>query len=142
MSEVTFLKEVNDTNFKEEVLDQDGPTLVKFEADFCGPCKMMQVTLDQMFKKEVNDPENALLTKFQGAKVDVTKAVETTPQYAVKGIPTLMVIYKGKVIGLPKVGAMQEGQITEALSTWLAKIEEQEAEEKDEEVVDLSDEEL
>ncbi len=81
---------LNDNNFKSEILDSKGVSIVDFYADWCGPCQMMAPIFEEA-AKEVGD--NA---KF--AKLNVDEARETAMKFGVMSIPTLIVFKDGKVI--------------------------------------------
>jgi thioredoxin 1 len=100
------IKKVNDESFQKEVLDSDQVVLVKFGADFCGPCKMITQNLEEML-----EDEEGLLSDFKVVAVDVEESVETAPQYAIRSIPTLIFMRNGKVVGKPRIGAQQRGQL-------------------------------
>lgn len=100
-------KPVSDDTFKQDVLEASGPVLVDFWAEWCGPCKMVSPILDE------------LATEFAGkltvAKVNIDDNPMTPNEYAVRGIPTLILFKDGKPVET-KVGAMPKG----ALKAWIA----------------------
>lgn len=83
---LTFTKD----NFDKEVLQSDIPVLVDFWAAWCGPCRMVAPTVDQ------------LAEDFQGkvkvGKVNVDEQGELAEKYRIMTIPTLMVFKDGKVV--------------------------------------------
>ncbi len=94
----------SDENFETEVLKADGPVLVDFWAEWCGPCKMIAPVLDQV-AEQYGD-------KLTIAKVDVDTNRDIAMQYSVRSIPTLMIFKDGEVQNT-KMGAMSKGQLTE-----------------------------
>jgi thioredoxin 1 len=82
--------EVTDANFKAEVLDSTTPVLVDFWAEWCGPCKMIAPSVEQ------------LATDFAGklkvGKVDVDSNQQTAMQFGIRSIPTLLIFKNGKVV--------------------------------------------
>jgi len=82
--------EVDDSNFDQEVLGAALPVLVYFWAEWCGPCKMLAPTLDQV-AAEVGD-------KAVIAKVDVDKAQATAVKFAVRSIPAIFILKDGQVV--------------------------------------------
>ncbi len=82
--------EVNDANFSPQVLGSDKPVLVDFWAEWCGPCKMIAPTVEQLAGEYAG--------KLSVAKLDVDANPQTAMQFGVHGIPTLLVFNKGKVV--------------------------------------------
>ncbi len=94
---------VNEDDFESKVLQADGPVLVDFWAEWCGPCKMIAPILDQV--------ANEYGGKITIAKMDVESNKQTPMKYGVRGIPTLM-IFKGGNVEATKVGALNKSQLT------------------------------
>ena len=94
---------VSEDDFEDKVLQADGPVLVDFWAEWCGPCKMIAPILDQ-----VADEYGGKITI---AKMDVESNKQTPMKYGVRGIPTLM-IFKGGNVEATKVGALNKSQLT------------------------------
>ena len=93
---------VTDSSFDEEVLNADGPVLVDYWAEWCGPCKMIAPIVEEI-ADEYGD-------KLKVAKMDIDSNMMTPQQYSIRGIPTLMIFRDGKVQAT-KVGAMTKGQL-------------------------------
>ena len=98
---------VGDTDFEAQVLKSDTPVLVDFWAEWCGPCKMIGPIVDEM--------ANTYAGKVKVVKVNIDHNPQTPRQYAVRGIPTLMLFKDGQMASM-KAGAMPKGKIVE----WLA----------------------
>ena len=94
---------VNEDDFEATVLKADGPVLVDFWAEWCGPCKMIAPLLDQV-ADELGD-------KITIAKMDVEANKQTPMKYGVRGIPTLMIFKDGNVEAT-KVGALNKSQLS------------------------------
>ncbi len=88
---------INSSNFKEEILDFNGISVVDFYADWCGPCKMLAPILD-----ELSDNYDSKIVKF--GKLDVESNQDLSNQYQIQGIPNVIIFNKGKmykqVVGL------------------------------------------
>lgn len=94
---------VTDATFDSEVLKADGPVLVDFWAEWCGPCKMIAPILDDVSKGYAG--------KLKVAKLNIDENPGTPPKYGIRGIPTLMLFKNGNVEAT-KVGAVSKSQLT------------------------------
>ena len=98
-------------NFKSEVLESSQPVLVDFWAEWCGPCKMIGPTIEE------------LAVEFDGkakvAKVNVDEQPKLAQQYGVRSIPTLLFFRDGKVAE-QLVGAAQKDTLAEKLNNLIA----------------------
>jgi len=92
---------VNDNNFEEEVLKSNIPVLVDFYADWCGPCKMLSPTVDEVAVE--NDD-------IKVVKVNVDESQEVAIKYQVMSIPTLVVIKNGNEVNR-SVGLIDKEEI-------------------------------
>lgn len=82
--------ELNDGNFKEEVLDYKGTVVVDFFAEWCGPCKMMAPVFHDL-AEEAKD-------KAKFCKLNVDGAQRTAMEYGVMSIPTFIIFKDGKKV--------------------------------------------
>lgn len=73
-----------------ELISGEQPVLVDFFATWCGPCKMMQPILEDTAKQ--------LGDKIKIIKVDVDKNPLAASNFQVRGVPTLILFQKGKVL--------------------------------------------
>jgi thioredoxin 1 len=94
---------VSDDSFDSEVLQADGPVLVDYWADWCGPCKMIAPILDEIAGEYDG--------KLKVAKLNIDENPVTPPKFGIRGIPTLM-IFKGGNVEATKVGAVSKSQLT------------------------------
>jgi len=97
------ISHVGDADFASAVLDSELPVLVDFWAEWCGPCKAIAPLLDDMAK--------AYAGRVRVVKVNIDHNPQTPRQYAVRGIPTLMLFKSGKVAGT-QVGLVGKSQLT------------------------------
>lgn len=84
-----MIQELTDSDFKEVALSSPKTVLVKFGAEWCGPCKKLVPVLEEL-DREING--NVLLVT-----VDVDKSPETALKYGIMSIPT-MIIFKDGII--------------------------------------------
>ena len=105
-----LIKHASDTSFETDVLQSDTPVLVDFWAEWCGPCKAIAPTLDELAK--------AYDGKLQIVKVNVDENRNVPAKYGIRGIPTLM-MFKGGQHLTTKVGAMSKAQLTELIDQHL-----------------------
>jgi len=94
--------EITDANFEQEVLKSDQLVLVDFWAEWCGPCRQMSPTID-----EVAQEMEGSVKVF---KMNIDKSKETAAKYGIRSIPTLM-IFKAGASFSTKVGASPKGVI-------------------------------
>ncbi len=93
---------VTDASFEADVLKSSEPVVVDFWAEWCGPCKMIGPSLEE------------ISSEMQG-KVKITKLnVDENPGVAgklgIRSIPTLMLFKDGK-LAAQKVGAAPKGEL-------------------------------
>ncbi len=100
MSNVVY---ATDVSFDAEVLKSELPVLVDFWAEWCGPCRMLSPILDDISKEYSG--------KIKVVKVNVDESNATAATYGVRGIPTILLIKGGQVVGT-KVGNLPKGQLT------------------------------
>ena len=98
---------VTSSSFKADVLDSSEPVVVDFWAEWCGPCKMIGPSLEEI--------SSELAGKVKIAKVNIDENPDIAAQFGVRSIPTLMVFKGGEVADI-KVGALPKS----ALSHWIS----------------------
>jgi len=102
---------LQDATFEQEVLKSDVPVLVDFWAVWCGPCKAIAPTVEE------------LATQYRGkikvAKMDVDAHQGVPQQYGIRSIPTLLMFKGGRVVDTI-VGAVPKAKLEDAFKKVLA----------------------
>ena len=99
---------VTDETFERDVLKSDGPVLVDYWAEWCGPCKMIGPVLEEIAEEYAG--------KVVIAKLNIDENPATPPKYGIRGIPTLMLFKQGNVEAT-KVGAVSKSQLSAFLDS-------------------------
>jgi thioredoxin 1 len=95
-------KAVTDASFDADVLQSGKPVLVDFWADWCGPCKMIAPSLEEISEE--------LGEKVTIAKVDIMENTETASRFGVQSIPLLVLFKDGQPVA-QKLGAAPKSQL-------------------------------
>ena len=96
----------NDQNFKTDVLDSKQPVLVDFWAEWCGPCKAIAPSLEELSDEMAN--------KLKIVKINVDENPSISQTYSIRSIPALMIFKDGEKIS-EKMGALPKS----ALQSWV-----------------------
>jgi thioredoxin 1 len=97
---------LQDSTFDQEVLKSDIPVLVDFWAVWCGPCKAIAPTVEELAKQYKG--------KVKVAKMDVDEHQQVPQQYGIRSIPTLLLFKGGRVVDTI-VGAVPKTKLEESL---------------------------
>src|SRR5690606_36451141 len=97
---------VTDDTFEAEVLKAEGPVLVDYWAEWCGPCKMIAPVLEEVAEEYAG--------KLKVFKLNIDESEQTPPKFNIRGIPTLMLFKNGNV-DASKVGALCKSQLSALL---------------------------
>lgn len=80
---------ITSANFEEEVLNSDKMVLIDFYAEWCGPCKMLAPTIEELAKENEN---------IKIAKINVDDEKDLALEYQIMSIPTVVAIKNGQEI--------------------------------------------
>ena len=95
-----------DTNFESDVLNSKEPVLVDFWAEWCGPCKALEPTINELAEEFAG--------KVKVYKMNVDENPATPGKFRIRGIPTL-ILFKGGQIVDQIVGAQPKGAIAQIM---------------------------
>lgn len=101
---------VNDNNFQSEVVESNKPVLVDFWAQWCGPCKMIGPVIEELAEEYHG--------RAKVVKINTEEVFDVPAQYAIRGIPTLLLFKNGKVVD-QTVGAVPKSALANMLDNAL-----------------------
>ena len=101
---------VTDANFDNEVLQSKLAVLVDFWATWCGPCRVIAPTIEELAKEYEN--------KAKICKLDVDNNQKVAMQFGIRSIPTILIFKDGKVVD-NIIGAVPRAQIEDRLKAHL-----------------------
>ena len=93
---------INDSNFKQEVLEESVPVLVDFWAVWCGPCLRLAPVIEEI--------ANEYKGELKICKLNVDEAPKTASSYGIMSIPTLAIFKSGKVVD-KIIGALPKAEL-------------------------------
>ena len=93
---------VTDASFEADVINSAEPVVVDFWAEWCGPCKMIGPSLEEI--------SNEMAGKVKIAKINVDENPGVSAKLGIRSIPTLMLFKDGK-LAAQKVGASPKGEL-------------------------------
>ena len=99
---------VTDASFEDDVIKSDTPVVVDFWAEWCGPCKMIGPSLEELSEEFGSD--------VKIVKINIDENPNTPAKYQIRSIPTLMLFKDGAVLA-QKLGAMPKKDLTDFLET-------------------------
>ena len=102
---------LTDDNFDDQIQKLEGPVMVDFWADWCGPCKVIAPVLEELADEMVG--------QATVAKVDVVLHGDIAHRFGIRSIPTLMIFKQGKIVD-QWVGTAPKEQIRQLIEKHLS----------------------
>ncbi|MFD0916901.1 thioredoxin [Pseudahrensia aquimaris] len=99
---------IDSANFESDVLNSDTPVVVDFWAEWCGPCKMIAPSLEEI--------SNEMGDKVKIAKINMDENPDLAAQFGVRSIPTLLMFKDGEPTAI-KVGAAPKNSLADWISS-------------------------
>ncbi|MCQ8782223.1 thioredoxin [Mangrovibrevibacter kandeliae] len=96
-------KKIDSSNFESDVLQSAKPVVVDFWAEWCGPCKMIAPSLEEIANE---------MDSIEIAKLNIDENPELAAQFGVRSIPTLMLFKDGQPASV-QVGAAPKSKLVD-----------------------------
>lgn len=87
---MSMVREINDNNFENEVINSQIISIVDFWAPWCGPCRKMSAVIDEV--------ANEFEGKVNVCKINTDENLKSAKEYSISGLPSILIFKKGKPI--------------------------------------------
>jgi thioredoxin 1 len=98
--------DLSDANFETEVINSETPVLVDFWAPWCGPCRAIAPSVEEISASYEG--------RLKVGKLNVDENQQTTMKFGIRSIPTLIVFKGGQAVE-QIIGAVPKGEIEKAV---------------------------
>ena len=97
------LKNLTDENFKKEVKESGKKSIIQFSADWCNPCRILKPIMEEI--------SNEMSDKLNFFYMDIDSSPSTPTQFAIRGVPTLIIFDENGEQKNLKVGATSKSNV-------------------------------
>lgn len=104
------IKKITDDTFASDVFESKGVVLVDFWGEGCGPCMQLAPVLESIAKE--------MTGKVTVGKMNVYENPETSSQFGIRGIPTLILFKDGEKVST-KVGSMTKDDLKKWIQSYI-----------------------
>ncbi len=85
-----MVREINDNNFENIVINSENLSIVDFWAPWCGPCRKMSAVIDEV--------ANEFEGKVNVCKINTDENLKSAKEYSISGLPSILIFKDGKPI--------------------------------------------
>lgn len=85
-----MVREINDNNFENIVINSENISIVDFWAPWCGPCRKMSAVIDEV--------ANEFEGKVNVCKINTDENLKSAKEYSISGLPSILIFKDGKPI--------------------------------------------